>query len=404
MPKLIALIPIFLLLLTDTKSISSYLSIVEKINTENVLPIDLQIKIEKDRIFGINDNVLMGTIRSIHVDQKNRVFIGDSDQTKIHVFEPNGKYVTSLGRKGRGPGDYSAISWRTTITSDSEFIYITDSSFFNPRRANVYALDDLSFSHVLKLYSDDLDEYELLRGYGPTTLYPEKDGTFLVPYSKTIKNVSTGTGYIFYLKQDIQGNILSEPIYKQEGVSYLIELVTKNKMSMEVMHTFPFHGSSLFTPSSEGIYYSARTEEFKIDVLDKQGKLIRTIEHPFDNKALDVKALIKRYEQTNYMSQLGEGVAVEMLRNAESLPTEWPALKSMQIDNENRLWISTIVGDTSIYEWWVIESSGKLITKFIWPRNKPIQQIRNGCIYTKERDETGAEYVVKYRFEFKEKQ
>lgn len=359
-----------------------------------------QIQIKRDITFASNDDVLIGTIYPIYVDGENRVFIGDADQIQIHVFEANGDYITSLGREGRGPGDYSAISLRTTITSDSGLLYITDSRFFNSRRANVYSLKDLSFSHTIKLLANNVGEFSMLKGYSSVAIYPRKDESFLVSYSLTMKNAVTGTGAIYYLKQDKGGNIISEPIYEQQGISYLVERIpTKNGNWMEVMHTFPFHERSLFLASNDGNYYAARTEEFKIDVLDKEGNLIRTITHPFDNKSLDINALIKRYEETNYMPQLGEGVAVEMLRVAENLPTEWPALKSLLADDENRLWVSTIIDDTEVYEWWVLESSGKILTKFKWPRDKPIQQIRNEYLYTKEKGQDGADIVVRYSFD-----
>lgn len=357
------------------------------------------IEIKKDITFTSNDEVLVGTIYPIYVDAQNRVYIGDADQTQIHAFEANGDYITSLGREGTGPGGYSAISWRTTMTSNSGLLYVTDSRFFNSKRANVYSLEDLLFSHTIKLFANNLGEYTMLNGYSSEAIYPQKNEFFLVSYSQTLKNAATGTGVIYYLKQDKNGNIISEPIYEQQGINYLVERVSVKGGSMEVMHRFPFHGRSLFFASEEGNYYTARTEEFKIDVLDQEGNLIRTITHPFDNESLDINNLIKMYEETNYMSQLGEGVAVEMLRKAENLPTEWPALKSLLVDDENRLWVSTIVEDMNVYEWWVLESSGEVLTKFVWPRNKPIQQIRNEYLYTKEENEEGADIVIRYSFD-----
>ncbi|MEQ9091340.1 MAG: 6-bladed beta-propeller [Balneola sp.] len=355
-----------------------------------------KIEFKKDRVFQSNDDVLIGTIEPIYVDQKNRVFIGDTDQTRIHVFESNGEYLTSLGQEGRGPGDYSAISWRTTIISDSEMLYITDSYHFNPRRANVYTLDNLSFSHVQKLYPENIDEYDFLKTYAPIRLFPLKEGSFLVPYSRELHMVSSGEGHIYYLRQDKSGKILSKPIYKQSGPRYLIEIVRAGNREMEVMHTFPFHGSSIFAPSPNGNFYAAKTEEFKIDVLDSEGRYVRTIEKPFDNIPLNKEMLIKEYEETNYMPQLGDGVAVKMLKKADDLPTKWPALKSMLVDDEGRLWVSTLVDNTEIYKWWILKPSGEVISKLEWSRDKPIQQIRNGYLYTKEKDMEGADVVVRY--------
>ncbi|TVQ03151.1 MAG: hypothetical protein EA359_10220 [Balneolaceae bacterium] len=80
------------------------------------------------------------------------------------------------------------------------------------------------------------------------------------------------------------------------------------------------------------------------------------------------------------------------------MPEIWPALNSMQVDDENRLWISTIVEDFDIYEWWLLEESGELITRFEWPRDELIEVVRNGYMYTRETDEeTGLQQIVRYK-------
>ena len=79
------------------------------------------------------------------------------------------------------------------------------------------------------------------------------------------------------------------------------------------------------------------------------------------------------------------------------LPETWPAIDNILADDEGRLWVATIVEDLSVYEWWVLEDSGELITKFKWPRDEPIEVVKNGKIYTRETDEdTGLQRVVRY--------
>ncbi|MEX0769148.1 MAG: hypothetical protein WD035_00340 [Balneolaceae bacterium] len=83
-----------------------------------------------------------------------------------------------------------------------------------------------------------------------------------------------------------------------------------------------------------------------------------------------------------------------------NLPKTWPVLSEMKIDDQNRLWIATTVEDMSVYEWWVLEDTGELITKFEWPRDEPIEVVQNGYMYTRETDEeTGLQQVARYRIE-----
>lgn len=166
------------------------------------------------------------------------------------------------------------------------------------------------------------------------------------------------------------------------------------------MHSFPFSGKSLLSVSDEGHLYAANnTEKFRIDVYDACKGHIRTFQHPFNNVPLTRSGIIERYRNNEKIASLREGTALKMIREAETLPEIWPALETMFFDDENRLWISTIVDDFEVYEWWVLKTTGEMLTKFKWPRDKPIEAVTNGFLYTRETDEMGVASIVRYRIE-----
>ena len=59
------------------------------------------IQFERERSFGSTDEVMMGQMGPFAVGPNGEVFLSDSDQSTIHVFQSDGSYVKSLGRKGR---------------------------------------------------------------------------------------------------------------------------------------------------------------------------------------------------------------------------------------------------------------------------------------------------------------
>lgn len=72
----------------------------------------------------------------------------------------------------------------------------------------------------------------------------------------------------------------------------------------------------------------------------------------------------------------------------------------MFFDDEDRLWVSTIIDSNEVYEWWVLKNTGAVITQFEWPRGKPIEVVNNGYLYTRETDEeTRIQEIVRYRIE-----
>lgn len=361
-----------------------------------------KIYFEPDKKFGTNHEVIIGNSREVAVDEQDRVFIKDNGLVTIHVFDPDGTYLTSLGREGKGPGEFSSGSTHTPILIDSDMLYVMDGSLDIAYRAQVFNTNDLSFQYTIKLLAENQREYALLKGYIPKKLYPLSGDTLLVAYypSHPVLRKNLRTNPIYYTLQNLKGEILTEPIFKQKNVRYLSYLVKDVEIPYDAMHAFPFFAKPLFAVSKDGNLFSSDGNNFEVKIHDKTGNQIGAFQHPFNNLPLDMDSLIEHYEETNYMSGYGEGVAVKMIKEAEDLPKTWPALKSMFFDDENRLWVSTIINDQEAYEWWVLKSTGELIGRFKWPRSKLIQEVKNGYLYTLERENEKSEYFA-HRYKMK---
>ncbi|MEX0856626.1 MAG: 6-bladed beta-propeller [Balneolaceae bacterium] len=364
--------------------------------------INTEIQFEKDLVFGTTDEVIVGTVGPFAVDEKDRVFIGDISQTTVHVFNPDGSFLTSLGRQGKGPGEFSYISKNTTLTIHSDKVFVTDTYGFYPHRAQVFSLKDLSFSHTMNLIGENMSDFDIPKSHGPKQLFPRNDGMFLVPYHQSISEYQDSENTIQYVIQDGTGKIIKGPLLKQKGLIYLNYTYT-SPFKMTMRHAFPFYGKTLFTVSNEDQMYVANTEVFEIFIYDNNGKYIRSIQYPFENQKLNLDKLVDHYKEINYMSQYdrdeGDQVAIKMIRNAQNIPETWPALETMFFDNENRLWISTIIDEEEVYEWWVLKDTGEIITKFKWPREKPVKLVNNSYLYTQETNEMEVASIVRYRFE-----
>lgn len=68
--------------------------------------------VEEARIGSVSDDgpAVFGTVVDIALDGYGRVWIADGMQQDIRVFEPNGKHVRTIGRKGGGPTEFARIA------------------------------------------------------------------------------------------------------------------------------------------------------------------------------------------------------------------------------------------------------------------------------------------------------
>jgi len=57
-----------------------------------------------------NEQALLGKIAYVNVDADGNIFITDWDQRRILIFDSNGRYIRSFGRRGQGPGEFLNVS------------------------------------------------------------------------------------------------------------------------------------------------------------------------------------------------------------------------------------------------------------------------------------------------------
>lgn len=360
-------------------------------------------KFVKEQVLGDTEEILLGMIGDLEVDSKDQVYIVDMDNNNIQVFSPDGSYLGSIGRQGRGPGEFMNATRFTQIIIQSNKIYITGTEWVTSDKVHVFSLDDFSLIDEILFDASEKKEFDSdLEKYFPRSVYPFVNEQMLVGYEhlRSSAYIKREQNHIPYYLHDSNGSLIEGPVLVQKDHTYLYQVHEGRQINY---YAFPFFGKSLIAVSNEGLIYTAFSNEFRINVQSQNGEHLRTIVHPFQKLPTTKRKLLSRYEEID-MSRMdfyeGDNTALKMIREADNLPQAWPALDDMIIDDENRLWVSTIVEDFDIYEWWMLDESGELISKFEWPRNEPIEVIKNGKMYTRETDEeTGLQRVVRYRIE-----
>jgi len=71
-----------------------------------------------------DDNYMFGGDVQVTADEKGCIFVLDWNQKRIQKYDPSGKYLFSIGRKGQGPGEFGNL-WAMRFDAKGR-IYITD--------------------------------------------------------------------------------------------------------------------------------------------------------------------------------------------------------------------------------------------------------------------------------------
>ncbi len=81
-----------------------------------------------------DENYMFGQNIVFNTDENGNFYVGDLDAHRIQKYNPDGKYLLSIGREGQGPGEFGRLSFIGFDKDDN--IYINDTrnnriSFFD---------------------------------------------------------------------------------------------------------------------------------------------------------------------------------------------------------------------------------------------------------------------------------
>jgi hypothetical protein len=378
-----------------------------------VIPADIRsektIQLKRYTSYGSTNDVFIDNIGSIAVDDSGRVYFTDGGPNGINVFDPNGRFLTHIGRKGQGPGEFASANPAIHIFSDR--LYAID---LLALRISVFTIDSLKLIRSVNI--NPTNKTNVLPDYYIHQIIPDKEGTYLVSFKKFLREVhdlpkgtKIDTLYRSYYPMDTEGRLIPKQVLKIQDQPVVIGSVFQNVGPVSLN----FFSKPLVAVSNDGSIYVANSRDFLIKEYRLGGEYLRALFHPFKKAALTretvrenarafVEKMVSGVDISESMVQTMINSRQRLIRQID-LPPTWPALNDLLVDDENRLWISTIVEDFDVYEWWVLENSGELISTFRWPRDKPIEVVKNGYIYTRETDEeTGLQQVVRYRIVFEE--
>ncbi|MEX0660931.1 MAG: 6-bladed beta-propeller [Balneolaceae bacterium] len=343
-----------------------------------------EIDFQKEQVFGDLDDVHIGNLWAFDVDKSGRVYIADVQEMDIKVYDSEGKFLSTLGREGSGPGEFRELS---NIQIMDNLLFVFDR---NQQRILKYDTESRQFVNDIGI-AGNRSEYEEVQDAHLNNIFIRDNFSFLMEFSKSRMPENANTwdhfpGSRMYYLLDTDGNISSVKLLETKSTYQVLVPMAGRSIGTPV----DFFGNTLIQLSGENKILIAWSEEFLVKKYSSSGEYMSAFYRPLERE---------EFTPEHSFEGADEDFIEEAARSID-FPKTWPALNDLLVDDENRLWVSTIVEDFDVYEWWVLKSSGEVIAKFEWPRDKPIRKVKNGYAYTLEtEEETGLQTVVRYSIE-----
>jgi len=354
------------------------------------------IELISEQTYGETGEPYLTEISESVVDNQGRIIISDANRFSsklpfmftVYVYNADGSYRTQIGNKGRGPGEYGMV---LGLQAKAEKVFVLD---YTNLRFNIYNTEDYSFEQqtLIEDFRDNESTQDLDFGY----FEARSDGNIIMIFY----NLGSGTGRLenTYLLMDIYGNVLN---FKPLSFPYVLKIPV-NATSPRPSGPLLFMGKTITTLSKEDKLYSVWNRDFLIKKFDAKGIYQSAIYYPIQGSPFDLNEYTKTAGPFSPQVHQIERAFNDM---NEELPETFPVIDKLLVDDENRIWVAVPMGvQSENHEWWILEESGELLAKLVHPKDQPIYDIKNGYLYSKAiNQETGTEYVVKYRIEFTEK-
>ncbi len=344
------------------------------------------ISFKNEKIIIDSTSSIIGRIGDIAVDSLGRIFIADLDAKIIHIYNSQGSNIGKLGGEGVGPDEFSYIK---NLYIRNGYLYAIDSNF-GIRKSVKFNLNELDKYHTTSLARNRKNYKDLKLAYfGIYKIYVLSDDTYLAEFvvqetlpTKDWQNVELN-GFLYFIDQ--QGNIKSNSFYDfQEAI-----IVKKSKGLNTPIR--PFFGTPFIETSSTNEIYISDPQLFLIRRFDSDGNYKGSFHYPIKKVPLTQESAMKIGIHKYF---------IDNMQYINDLPSHWPSIKEMRIDDEDRIWIAVMSDSKIEYDWWILDSNGEMITRFNLPKSKSIKYIRNGFLYILENKlNADFQHVIRYKFE-----
>jgi len=295
------------------------------------------------------EEYMFSRIRSIAVDDAGGIYVLDWKEIHVKVFDQNGTFIRTIGKKGQGPGEF-IMPLSVLITNQNELV-VND------------------FRSRLAFFS--------------------LEGEFK-------KNIQMAKFRLSSVDIDSKGNIVGRAIVREEEnpryelkkfdseLNYLHSLGSSPLPSASPSGFNPFGGIISFRIDNHDQVICGYPENYEIKIFDKEGNLKRKIIKDYDPVEITEEEI----------KEVTEGMPPEEKLSISKYHT---AYNWFTADDEGRIFVMTHerADEGEVYYYDIFNSEGKFIVKI--PLKTRPYVLKKGKFYTVEEDEEGFLMVKRYK-------
>lgn len=342
-----------------------------------------------------DENYMFGSGISFNTDDEGNFYVTDWENHRIQKYDPEGKYLLTIGREGQGPGEFRGLS--SPRFDKNKNLYSTD---WSNRRISFFNKNG-QYLRQIRLQ----ERYE--------NIYINSKG-FIVAYKwYTAQEANAMKQTLLYGLFDEKFNLVTElfkdeittPMPTRGDASSIAESLAKSFSSLA------FRPQARIKLADNDFIYFGYPEKYEINVHSPEGKLKRKIIRDYESIPVSEK------DKIGFVKMLGEEVPPALTEDIKKkvfqnikYPKYKPAYQSFTLMENG--WLAVIVDSVKdeymLFD--IFDKEGKYIAQFktteiVIPVEELISELlfffKNGKVYAVITEE-GYKFVKRYSIELQE--
>ena len=315
---------------------------------------------------------LFGAIYSFDVDAWGRIFVLDDHAQEVRIFNSDGTFVRTVGRKGEGPGEFTqAVSidlsrngeiWVMGMGEGRVSIFDTTGAYLRQEQTNT----------------------------GGWTVKPYPGGfDAMGRYNVMIQSA----GSKWMARFDLSYNPIDTIPIPENPLE--LEFFETPRTSVSV----PFQGSMRWRFSPAGTVWTLLTARYELTEMTTGGEVLRRVTKDHEPIPVTDEEREEAIENLDWFTSQGGRI------DRSKFPKSKPSTASFFIDDEGNLWVEQQVAasdaDNAGHLFDLFDAEGRYLGTLRLPFSlawsRPVPIVRKGVLYGVTSDEIGVLYVVRAR-------
>lgn len=279
---------------------------------------------------------LLGEISGIALDDSGRVYIADFQDPRVVVFDGRGRHLATIGRKGQGPGEFTAPTGPTIGPDGALYVRNMEqvARFTRDPRTGIASRFDKSFvGPTMAPWRSKL----------PSVL--DRTGRFHFPLEVGRPDGLTHYAYQRYARDGRKLDSIPVPLYPTSRSSWAsVQISEGTGRVVRGLSMVPFHPVPVWAISNSGTIISGPADRYELTETDSLGRAIRTFRRtvtaeriPPRERGDSLRALKQRIDSLPIPIGQVRGASEEV--KAQRLPDTYPFYRSLSVTPDGDLWV-----------------------------------------------------------------